>query len=441
MPLQEYLKPNRALLGLRDIRVALPAGVTPSQVDDLKVELESAPQLYYCGVQIPLDGVSQFVLDASGFLPRLTLSFRDQTNLVSDAALPGDDSLITLRVPARSQLLAYLHLDFKILRMSYTEDTVRTFDIEGVCSVNHMLVRKFRSWPNATSWEVLKAVAAECGLGFRSNVSSTADRMTWVCPGATYAEFATDWLLPHAWAGESSYMWAFVDPFYNLTYVDVERALAEDGLSQVAVLSNPAIQAALSDRDVVDKLVLTNDPAGKNTNSMFSRARVTNVSTDTSLRNGYVRDAYFYDVAGNWDKKAGAFLQFSVDSITSPGAEKKSLILKGAPGDAAFVQANRGRSYAGRIDTDNVYPDYAYATVQNAQNLGDLQKVSVSLTLPQPNMNLYRFQKVPLVFSNMYKPGVDSADVNLKYAYDNSNKLVQHVQGVKRELNVKDLTM
>lgn len=449
--LQEYLPPNKAVLGIRDVPIDV-RGYTPNEAADFQTEIENSPQLYYCDVQIPLDAVSTFKVDTTGFLPTLSVTFTDRTNIMSDAGLPGDDYLITLRLPARSSLLSFVHMDFKILKCVFDDADARTFHLECVCNVNGMLVSAFKSWPSSTSWEVLKSIANECGLGFRSNVASTSDKMTWINPNMPFTDFVKGALLPHAWGGEASYMWAYVDLYYNLTYVDVEKALQEDAFANVGVVGGSSTQIALKERDQVGPVVLTTDPAGQHFNSQFIKPRITNVSTATSIANGYVRDAYFYDRAGNWAGKAGSFMQFSVDSITSPGAEATSLILKGRPGENKFVAMNRGAAYAGRIDTDNVYPDYAYATVQNAQNLADLQKVSIMMRLPQPNMNLYRFMKVSVVFSDMARPGANKNLINertsgqwlvtgLVYTYSNANKLEQHVQAVKRELNVKDLSL
>jgi hypothetical protein len=41
-----------------------------------------------------------------------------------------------------------------------------------------------------------------------------------------------------------------------------------------------------------------------------------------------------------------------------------------------------------------------YIKAQNNQNLKDLEKIVVRMTLPNVNFNLYRFQKILVEFSN-----------------------------------------
>ena len=451
--LTEYLAPNREILSVRTINIDTTGG-SPNDAMTYKEELSVSPLLYYYDLQIPLEAIQSLTLDSTGFLPSLSVSFTEKTSIMADKALPGDDAVITVRIPPVSEkILAPVQMDFKILEYTFEDDGAeRTYHMECICNVNRMFTDPHRGYAKKSSWEVLKAIAAEAGLGFRSNVSGTQDVMNWINPGLTPLAFIGDNLLPHAWNGESSYMWAYVDMYYNLTYVDVEKALQEDISKQKGVVTSPVLALNPDTPGEAQTIYLTTDPAGKMSSSYLRKPTIRNTSTSTSLSNGYHRDVHFYDRTGNWSRRGGSFMQFTVDSITTPGAEDKSVILKGAPGDARFFQENKGKSYAGRIDTSNVYPDYAYATVQNAQNLVDLQKVTFTGTLPNVNMNLYRFMKLPVVYSYMHKPTIGSGEINERltgqwlitgviYTFSSSAHFEQHVQMVKRELNVKDISM
>ena len=449
--LTEYLAPNRDILKIRPITIDT-TGHSPDDALTYKEGISITPYVYYYDLQIPLEGIRTMTLDSTGMLPTLDMSFIDKTGIMSDDALPGDNFIITVRIPPMAEkILAPVQMDFKILTYTYQETGAeRLFHMTGVCNVDSMFLEPFRGYAKKSSWEVLRAIAAEAGLGFRSNVPGTQDRMNWVNPGRTPVSFIEDTVLPHAWNGEASYMWAYVDMYYNLTYVDVEKALQKDIKDQKGVLTNNAF--ALTDPEgEVAPIYLTTDPSGKMAGHYISTPTVSNNSTMTSLRNGYYKDAHFYDRTGNWSSRAGSFMQFTVDSITTPGAHEKSLILKGMPGDAKFFKENRGKVYAGRIDTTNVHPDYAYAVVQNEQNLVDLQKVTMTASLPNVNMNLYRFMKIPVIFSYMHKPNAATGQINERlsgqwlitgviFTYSSTDHFEQHVQMVKRELNVKDFT-
>ena len=97
------------------------------------------------------------------------------------------------------------------------------------------------------------------------------------------------------------------------------------------------------------------------------------------------------------------------------------------------------------MDTINVHKNYYYSIVQNKVNLDNMVRISVDLELPNSNFNLYKFQKVNIVFVNM-KNTVTNQDitnerlsgewmiVDIGYRWNNGS-MKQTIKAVRKELS------
>jgi hypothetical protein len=452
MPISNYLRANQDRLRINSINAADVRGMSPGRVKDVVESLYVGPRIYYYDLEIPPANIKKLVINNEYFLPELYVKFVDTTNVMLDAGFPVDDTFVTAFVPSGSDTLKNVLMNFKIVEFSIENDDsgVRYMEIRGVGDVSGLFVKEHASYKDQTSWNTLRKVAEQVGLGFASNIRETKDSMTWINPGLDRNEFVQD-VVKRSWTGDGSFLWTYVDMYYNLNFVDVELALQEDAYAGKDVLAFPTNKPAQEPNEVVAPIMLSNDKGMQGTNRYFRYFSIVNRSTRMSLKNGYRKVVYYYDKFGNWKQRAGTFLSLEVDSITSPGAEGSSVILKGMPGDDLFFEQNVGFHYGGKMDNSNVHENFNYAYVQNSQNINDLQKVSVRVHLPKPNFGLYRFQKVPVVFSNQ-SVQLTQAEANVRlsgqwlitgitYQYNSRNKLEQIVTMVKRELNVTDLTL
>lgn len=443
-------RPNAAKLRVVELPLYNTAVMTEQMKRDAVESASISPVLSYYGLQIPLSNIRKLEFYNNGFSPTLFASFVDTTNIMVDRGYPTDDSYITVYIPSNSRTVRPIQMNFKILQFNVTDSGgERRMQVYGACDVPLMYVNQHKAYRDAASWAVLRSVAADCGLGFASNISGTRDAMTWINPGLDVIDFVQD-TTAHAWNGDSGFMWSYVDPYYNLNFVDVETAMAQDATVQQAPMSVPRDQSMTEPQEVAVTLNLTNDRGAAGSNLYFAYYDLVNQSTKISLQNGYVREVYYYDRFGNWSDRAGTFLSMAVDSITTPGAESTSVIMKGSPQDETFYRQNVGLHYAGKFDPDNVHKDFHYAWVQNDQNIGDIQKVYVTITMPTPNLFLHRYQKVLLTFSNnaLQFTGQQANQrlsgqwlvTGIVYKFSSKNHMTQEVTLVKRELNVIDIS-
>jgi hypothetical protein len=122
--------------------------------------------------------------------------------------------------------------------------------------------------------------------------------------------------------------------------------------------------------------------------------------------------------------------------------------MKGSPQDETFYKENVNTTYVGKLDPDNAHINYNYSYVHNSQNIDDLQKIGIKLTLPNPNYNLYRFQKVVVLITNKGK--TPSANIKndrisgdwfiteIKFIYSEGS-YSQEISLIKRELEVSNV--
>jgi predicted chitinase len=302
-------------------------------------------------------------------------------------------------------------------------------------------VIQYKSYKQMTSHKVLQQVARDIGLGFNTNIDDTNDKMTWINPGYYVADFIEE-VVNSSYKDDDCFLSSFVDFYYNLNFVDINKELVRD-ISNDLTVTDVSLFKAIDNSNIeqgsVVRLVLTNDEAYRETNLYFSNYEIVNNSTGVSLQSGYNNVMKYYDVV-NKD-----FLVFDLQSITTQN--NKSIILKGAPQDDNFYKLNTNVYYLGKLDTDNSFVNYNFTKIQNEKNLFELQKISMEITMGNPNLSLYKYQKVSVFVSN--QSNMVTADLqnqrlsgewlimDIRYNLV-SGKFTQIINLVKRELSLSE---
>jgi len=406
----------------------------PDQQKEIAQSLGNIPFVWYNGIQIHQTDISFLQVSTGSELPMVKIVFRDSFNLMKDKGFPLDDSNISIFINPRTDQLKPIHMDFKITKFSVNGST---YTITGTIDASKLYIKSYKSLSNMTSFEALKSIAIDCGLGFASNIDNTDDKMTWINTGVRNYEFV-DMIVEASYKSDETYLLCYIDLYYNLTYVDLEKELNRD-IKQELGIANIGIEdvAKLPDQEKASRLFLTNDSSSQNSNNYFIDYRIINNSTQVSLAEGYLTKVKFYDEL----KKD--FLVFDVDSITSKGDQ--TIIMKGSPQDEEFFKSNVQLIYTGKIDTDNMHKNYHYSFVQNERNISELRKIGLEIKMKTPNYNLYKFQKIYLFLSNQAstpsQPHVNNRltgewfIIDIFYKFDGS-EYSQVIKLIKRELDL-----
>lgn len=400
--------------------------------------LGNFPFVYYGSYQIEVQNILSFSIYYINSFPHLSMTFYDTLNLMKDKGMPLDDTKIKVFINPRSSQLKEILLQFKITSFSVSG---AKYEIEGVLDANLLHVVQYKSYSQSTSHKVLQQVAKDVGLGFNTNIDDTNDKMTWINPGYHVADFIEE-VVSSSYKDDNSFLSSFVDFYYNLNFVDINKELVRDISNDLTVTDVSLFKAADNDsteQGSVVRLILTNDEAYRESNLYFSSYEIMNNSTGLSLKSGYKNIMKYYDV----DNKD--FLVFDIQSITSQNND--SIILKGAPQDEEFYNLNTNVYYLGKLDPDNAFVNYNFTKIQNEKNLFELQKISMEIIMGNPNLSLYKYQKVSVFVSN--QSNMVTADLqnqrlsgewlimDIRYNLF-KGKFNQIITLVKRELSLSD---
>lgn len=413
------------------------------------------PLVYYNGYQIYENDILYFSISNNSFMPTLLIEFTDRNHVIDDQGHPIDDTIISIYIKSsRPKVLMPIRLDFKIssFRPIMNENQTVTYTITGVINIDNLFLKEQRSFKNMNSFDVFKQLAQDFKLGFCSNIEFTDDKMNWINTNITWSEWIQQ-TCKQSYFKEEAFTWIYIDLYNNLTFIDLETQLRESsdtakgivnhGGHMKQILSNPPDEI-----NNPEEIVLVNSPTAQDSENYFQDFSFNFKSTEVSLRNGYQKIVHMYDNRGNWDNnnKSGKFNTFSIDTITTPGNESSNIILKGSPNNIEFYKKHKTYEWLGKLERDNMHKNLNYIQVQNIQNIEELDKLSCTITLPNINMNLYRFQKIKVVFHNTNNTTPNgsfnqtlSGDwliVGISYNYSADRAKTQTIKLIKRELGV-----
>ena len=353
------------------------------------VPIGKKPFIWFNNVQINL--VDKFKLSSTNFLPNVSIIFMDNYGYFDNLRFANDDDRIRIFLDSKSDLIRPIFMEFKVIKFAKVGEGM--FKIEGVLNVNKMYTTHAESFRDSTSFEVLKKMAELTGLGYSTNISNTDDSMTWLNPGDRGVEFCKD-VIRRSYRGEKSFMWGFVDFFYNLNYVDIETQLSLDLTKELGILTSDLThiqnKLKLTEEDKTGIMYLSNDRATHGSSNFFESYKIFNNSTRRSIEQGYSNQVKYY----NWRKKE--FLIFETESIKSDKDEH--LILKS--NDEEFLHDNVRQFWEGKMVSNNVHDNFHYTNRQNITNLNEVQKIGMQVILPIPNYNLYKFMKIYILLIN-----------------------------------------
>ena len=384
---------DRPVILLKQLEINYVADVGDKVADQYAADTGRYPYLQIRNLVIQTNDTTKIVLYNDQFLPKIEVYFKDPTFKLIDPLFPLDEDIISLFIQSSSELLMPVRMDFKIIEFNVVKmDSDINYVLTGLLDVNYLYFQPYNTHLG-TSYDVLKKMAMDAKLGFASNIDNTNDLMMWINPADSNLEFMQQ-VVKYSYRSDESFMLAYIDFYYNLNYVDIETALNED-ISEQTGIYYAANLTKVKD-EAVTELFLTDHPDKINTNTYIQKYNLLNSTTKVNLSIGYQKYLTYYDKNGNTQ------YQFIMDTISTPGAKGKNVVLKGQVGQVSEIAANSwDGEFLGTYDSDNVHPNYLYAGIQNKQNLDFLQKVKMKVTLGVMNFNVYRFQKIDIRFYKM----------------------------------------
>lgn len=443
MEFKQYLKPT---ISTKQISISNKIGNTEADISQQADNITKAksigkePIIWYNGIVVPKQNIDGFSLRSNNFLPTFEAYFYDETSIMRNQAFARDNTIISLFIDTRTaDTLFPIRMDFKITDYSYDEETQLLY-VQGIPDIDDLYIEDISSYPDQTSWKCLKNVAKKTKLGFYSNVNNTTDKMNWLNYGLENLTFIKD-TTKKAYRSEKSFFTSYVDYYYNLNFVDVEKVFADTTVQVGTVTTIPEGLDEKNSQTNTELYITSSKHTEIRSNITYESYEVLNQSTKISIDNGYHTLLHYYDRTANWSQKAGAFLRFKIETNT----DGTGYIMKDTHGvgDESFFNKNVKRVYMQPLDISNTHRNYNYAVFNNKNNLEEIDKLVMKLDMTIPNFNFYKYQKIPVYIldptagnDNILNETLTGDWIirEINYSFSSNTELQQELILCKREL-------
>jgi hypothetical protein len=370
----------------------------------------STPIVQIGGLRLPEDMVKSMTVWQDGLLPKISLTILDVDGVFGSGIFPIADPLISIFVRSTNGKLKSLGGDY--LTASVGSVPIPNSDLTLYTFVGELHVPKIngnfsRSYKNMTSLEALQKVADELQLGFADNQpQNTNDRMTWLMPNYTYKEFIND-VKKIAYSSDDNFFDCFIDRYYNLNLINVEKMLAQEpeiekgllALEQGAIDQRRVSESPeTTENDIEAKIILTNHP-GSNGSEFYIKEYTLSSNHGEILANHALRThVYWYQHGANTDQAKSDDINYRdhyLEPIQTPkqnnGKEPQTVNL-----DEFRNAETVAGSWTG-IDYSNAHRDYKFAAELNEHNLLEIKKNTLRVRLDGININVLRGSRVAVL--------------------------------------------
>lgn len=389
-------------------------------------------------VMVPRFNIKSMIISSSGFVPTISLTIvYDNTTFISKN-MPKDGDMVSVYLRTNTNALSYLRNDFIITSCTVTakrnnNSTTRIY-ISGKMFIPELDSSQFCESFIGTSKDVLKQLATKYKIGFAFNdFDDTNDFQNWIKtePGTKFIED----IVEHAWKDETSFFKAWIDLYYNLCYVNVNKFLLstenEETVDVTFATNTLAIENLVNNDTGIENAklspkVLTNAMDFKDTPFYIKKWEPVNASSSVSLREGY--STYTYTFSHNQKylnsnqtqcfeelHNIPAYDQSKTDSFILLRGRSKYDKNKNPESEKARVNHDfvntyiniewTGVEYTLHEDdlkthqnkwTGNVHKNYARAPYHNKQNLKELDKMYITVECDGLNLQIMRGERVPV---------------------------------------------
>ncbi len=345
------------------------------------------------------DRLNFFSLKNDGFYPTCKIIFEDVDGFFTARFYPKDGDIIQVNIRSQGD-----ETTFKPIRIDFTIVDIKPIGGGGGQEANKYMVLGRMFVPNlftenveyeedVTSFDALLNIAEKLKLGYASNIEETADQMTWTNPNDTTETWIQD-IVANSYLNDETFFTAYIDPYYYLTLVDVNRFFSQEGAIEASQTfsqnagDNFSAEGADGQEDNFPNY-LSNMIQMQGGARYISKHQMVNKSGEISKANGYKRYTQY------WDLNAKEWVSEFVDPLTN-----------NTPG---MIPATKGRIIDGEVEGprndqvkykylgtqgDNVHPEFQYSTVLNYQNITEINKIGMVIDLDTVNPALVRYSRI-----------------------------------------------
>ena len=177
------------------------------------------------------DDIQSMLISSKGFLPTIELSLKFANTALISKNMPKDGDMISVFVRTNTSAINYLRNDFII---NHVDSNVSSKSANNTVFLRgELFIEGFTSNNNTfgiigTSKDVMKEIAKKFKMGFAYNdADDMNDLQNWLCCFSSPQGFIED-VTRHSWKNNMSFFKSWVDLYYNLCFVNVNKFLSSD---------------------------------------------------------------------------------------------------------------------------------------------------------------------------------------------------------------------
>jgi hypothetical protein len=393
------------------------------------------------GYGLPLIKINSYVvknlkffrLDLSNKIPDLIFRFTTEDETFLYTSFPKDGDIVCLYIRSTSELYKPIRMDLLVTEVINSfpmledeiggEDnranaTSTTFTIKAQMRIPGIYQHQSKSYKDLTSFEVLRSVAKDLGLGFASNESGTDDKMSWICPNKTFYKFIDD-VANSSWKGEEDFFDWWIDQYYVLNFINLRKQLLEKSKDETKILTAIGPERGIAGGLTSDvkpseidlPLFFTNDFYYKKYPFFINAYSVKNESGYIVSRFGYSRDLQFYDTKLVSDRPINKYVSYKVEYVTEKDLGPSSILFKGRVNEEVYKKENK-KTWIGTQYGENQHKNIQQAQIQNKINKYENFKVYLETQMHSYVPWVYRGQNVPtkIVHASARQAAVNSQE-------------------------------
>lgn len=405
----------------------------------------SYPMIRINDVILAKKNLNSMTISMSGFIPTIRLTIINDNSSFIYRNLPKDGDIVSLYIRTDTAALSYLRDDFIITTCTVSNGSTGTpqskVNITGKLFIPAFDSQNITDGITGTSKFVIKETAKSFGLGFSFNdFDDTNDFQTWIRCRETSESFISA-ITRHSWKDEISFYKTWVDLYYNLCFVNVNKFLLSGQNTEDVDLTYATnilnLYNQIKNDDSIENAkftvkILSNSQEFRRSPFYIKNWSPVNMSSTISLNKGYSTKTYSFvhnqDIINIADSDCfeilnniPAYDQNKIDShILLRG---RSRYEKGKNPDTEQARVNydyvntynnilwTGIEYA-MSDGDenkspnkwsgNVHKNFNRAPYHNSQNLSELNKLYLNVTCEGLNLQIMKGERIPvfIIFDN-----------------------------------------
>jgi len=382
------------------------AGIDPSAYPANEFRGVDFPHINVNDYTFGAEEIMKFNIDCTGIVPKVFIKVVLATSgEFLSKSMPMDGDIVSVYVRGKDDLFKPIRNDYLITSVSTmaTQDTSAEgagsiISIEGDLNIPGLYDETIFS-EQGTSFEVMKKLAEQMGLGFATNEDNTDDEMNWICANDTKLEFMKH-VTGAAWKDETSFFTFFIDMYYHLNFVNVNDLITYDASTLLALAENTMSGGQYGEEETGKGLMekcFTNHSNQRSSNFYVNNFKPINNSSQISKNYGYALNTIFYDHIGKEE------WQLQAKSLVTEGAESQKVLLRGRANDDSYNNQQK-YNYVGiqynhsELENSNVHENFYFARAHNMMNNLEMDKVNLEVKINKFNLNIYRYENVPAIF-------------------------------------------